>query len=429
MTAHRQFARHIRPVAAPRRRASARLWPARRLAAGLPGTVLGGAAAPRLPSVAEVVAAQAPPVPLHCLRPATLEAASRRFVGAFPGSVLYAVKCNPQPAVLRALWAGGVRHFDAASAAEVALVRGLLPAARIHFMHPVKARPAIADACRGYGVRDFAVDSADEIAKVLEEAGGRPVGLMVRLALPKGGAVWDLSGKFGAPPAEAVSLLRQARAVAGRCGLTFHVGSQCLDPGAWERALLLAGSVIAEAGTAPDVLDVGGGFPVPYDDAVPPPLDDFVAAIRRGVARLGLGPSTELWCEPGRALVAEAESVVVQVLARKGDALHVNDGIYGSLSDAGPPGFRFPVRPVAAIGGPWMPFTVFGPTCDSMDRLKEPWWLPAGIGEGDWIEVGNIGAYGQALRTGFNGFDRALLAEVRDGPVPVAAVRPGARVA
>jgi ornithine decarboxylase len=381
----------------------------------------------RLPLVEAVVRERAPDEPLICLRPRVFAAAARRFVGAFPGHVLYAVKCNPEPAVLRALWAGGVRHFDAASAAEVRLVRGLFPSAAIHFMHPVKARPAIREAY-ALGVTDFAVDSAAEIDKVVEEAGaGREIGLIVRLALPKGNAVWDLSGKFGAAPAEAARLLARARALVRRVGLTFHVGSQCLDPDAWERALDLAGAVIAMAGVRIDVLDIGGGFPVAYDDGrVPPPLSSFLSAVARGLDRLALPRDTELWCEPGRALVAAGQSLVLRVVARRGDALFVNDGIYGGLSDAGPPGFRFPVRLIPAAGRAptkeTRAFTVFGPTCDSADRLKDPFLLPADTAEGDWIEVGQTGAYGLCLRTAFNGFDQALLAEVRDDPLVASAM-------
>src|SRR5919202_1517448 len=134
--------------------------------------------------------------------------AARDFVAGFPGEVLYAVKCNPEPAVLRALWAGGVRHFDCASAGEVSLVRSMFPEAGIHFMHPVKARSAIREAWGRHGVRDFVLDSAEELAKILAETGAGAaddLGLVVRLALPKGEAVYDLSGKFGAAPAEAAA--------------------------------------------------------------------------------------------------------------------------------------------------------------------------------------------------------------------------------
>ena len=374
-----------------------------------------------LPTVAELVAALRPEEPLHCLRPAGLSATAAGFVREFPGDVLYAVKCNPDPAVLRALWAGGIRHFDCASPAEIGLVRAMFPAAGIHFMHPVKARGAIREAWARHGVRDFVLDSAAELDKIAHEVAATgvagPLGLVVRLALPKGGAVLDLSGKFGAAHAEAVALLRAARPLAARLGIAFHVGSQCLDPAAWRHALALAGAVVAEAGVALEIVDVGGGFPVAYPDVVPPPLGDFVAEIEAGFASMGL-PGARLWAEPGRALVAAGASVVVQVQARRGDALYVNDGVYGSLSDAGALGFRYPVRclrpdgpaPSRALRG----FSLFGPTCDSADVMRGPFPLPEDIGEGDWIEIGQLGAYGACLRTGFNGFDRARVVEVVD---------------
>jgi ornithine decarboxylase len=376
-----------------------------------------------LPSVDAQVERLRPTDPLICLRPAAIVAAGRRFVAAFPGDVLYAVKCNPEPRVLRLLWAGGVRHFDCASLAEVALVRGLLPAAEIHFMHPVKARPAIHEAYRAHRVTDFALDSLDELAKILQETvplglvGDPPqLGLFVRLALPKGGAMYDLSGKFGAPPAEAAELLRAARPHAARLGIAFHVGSQCLDPSAYARAMELAAAVIAQSGVAVDIVDVGGGFPVSYPDVTPPPLDAYLAAIADTV------PTARLWAEPGRALAAAGTSVVVQVQLRRGDTLFVNDGIYGSLSDAGALGFHFPARRIRPgededPAAPHTGFALFGPTCDSADVMRGPFLLPADIDEGDWIELGQLGAYGTCLRTAFNGFDRSELIEVADPPM------------
>lgn len=380
-----------------------------------------------LPRVDAVVAATRPSDPLLCLRPAAITAAARRFVNCFPGDVLYAVKCNPEPRVLRALWAGGIRHFDCASLGEVGLVRKLLPAAEIHFMHPVKARPAIREAFHRYGVTDFALDSTDELAKVLQETvpvglvGDPPtLGIFVRLALPKGGAVYDLSGKFGAPIEGVVDLLRAARPHAARLGISFHVGSQCLNPDAYARAIALAREVTDRCGVAVDIVDIGGGFPVSYPDMTPPPLDDYIAAIT--TASAALPAAVRLWAEPGRALVAGGASLVVQVLLRRGDALFVNDGVYGSLSDAGALGFRFPVRRIrlGEDGGVEMPladFALFGPTCDSADRMCGPFRLPADMREGDWVELGQLGAYGACLRTQFNGFGRIELAEVADPPM------------
>jgi len=331
------------------------------------------------------------------------------------------VKCNPEPAVLRALWAGGVRHFDCASAPEVALVRSMFPKAAIHFMHPVKARPAIREAWTRHEVRDFALDSGPELAKILAETGAGAadgLGLFVRLALPPSGAVYDLSGKFGAPVEEAATLLRAARPHAARLGVCFHVGSQSLDPLAWRKALRIAGEVIRAAGVAIDVVDVGGGFPASYPDSAPAPLGAYLAEIEDSFEALGLSPEVQVWAEPGRALVAGGTSVVVQVQGRRDDALFINDGVYGSLSDAGAPGFRYPVRLIRPDGPPasaeLRAFSFFGPTCDSADRMRGPFLLSEDVDEGDWIEIGQLGAYGASLRTAFNGFDRARLVEVRD---------------
>lgn len=382
---------------------------------------------PVLPDVDSLVAELRPSDPLLCLRPMAIAGAARRFVGAFPGDVLYAVKCNPEPSVLRALWAGGVRHFDCASLAEVKLVRALLPGADIHFMHPVKARPAIAEAFDRCDVTDFAFDSLDELAKIVQETvqlglvGDPPaLGLFVRLALPKGRAVYDLSGKFGASPDEAAALLRAARPHATRLGVTFHVGSQCLDPEAYARAMALAAQIIATAEVPIEIVDVGGGFPVSYPDMVPPPLDAFIDAIKCGASVLPVG--VRLWAEPGRALVAGGGSVVAQVQLRRGNALYVNDGVYGNLSDAGSLGFRFPARRIrlGEIDGTeaeTAEFILFGPTCDSADRMNGPFRLPKDMREGDWIELGQLGAYAGCLSSRFNGFGGAQLIEVADPPM------------
>jgi len=228
--------------------------------------------------------------------------------------------------------------------------------------------------------------------------------------------VLDLSGKFGAEAGEAAALLRAARPHAARLGVAFHVGSQCLDPLAWRAAFAVAASVIASAGVAIEIVDVGGGFPVRYPEQEPAPLGAFMAEIEAGFERLRL-PNARLWAEPGRALVATGDSVVVQVQARRGDALFINDGVYGSLADAGVLGFRYPVRCIRPGGTPsdaLRDFRFFGPTCDSADAMRGPFLLPDDIGEGDWIEIFQLGAYGACLRTGFNGFDRARIAEVDD---------------
>jgi ornithine decarboxylase len=369
-------------------------------------------ATPHFPDLESAVATLRPEEPLYCLRPRVLAAAARRFVAAFPGRVLYAVKANPLPAVLDGLHAGGVRHFDTASLGEIRLVKERFPEAGAYFMHPVKAPGAIRAAYRDYGVRHFVVDHADELVKlcaVLNDGDGRPpadVIAVVRLATPSEDSHFDLSTKFGATAEQAATLLRAVADSGARAGLCFHVGSQCLAPAAYTRALALAGEVIAAAEVPLACLDVGGGFPAPYAGVTPPPLDSYMAALRDGVARLGLPAETELLCEPGRALVAGGMALVVQVLLRKDDGLYLNDGIYGSLIGTSL-GIRFAVRvirPNRTVAAETREFTVYGPTCDGLDVLSYRLALPADTTGGDWIAFDGIGAYSAALRTDFNGF-------------------------
>jgi ornithine decarboxylase len=384
-------------------------------------------------SVADFVAAQAPDEPVYCVRPHALRTAAAAFTAAFPGDVLYAVKCNDDPAVLQALWQGGVRHFDAASLPEIAAVEGAFGPGRARFMNPVKSRGAIAAAYHRHGMRCFALDHAGELEKIRDVA-ERPAGgagellLMVRLAVTTEGAMLKLDGKFGASPGEAADLLRLIVGAGAAAGLTFHVGSQCLDPGAYRRAIALAADVRHRAGVPVAVLDVGGGFPVPYDGLAPPPTDAFVEEIAEAAGEHGFLPDTRLWCEPGRALVAEGCSVLARVVLRRDDAVFLNDGVYGSLYDMKHQGLRYPTRLVRADGivegdaASARPFRLFGPSCDSFDSLPGTVSLPDSLREGDWIEFGQTGAYARALRTGFNGFypqATALLAD--DGPQPAPA--------
>ncbi len=366
-------------------------------------------------SAAALLVHRSPVDPVLCLRPHLVRARARRVVDAFPGGVLYAVKCNDAPEVLRALWAGGVREFDTASIGEVRLVKSLFPDARCHFMHPVKSAEANAEAYHAHGVRRFVLDHAGELAKIIGATGGAgDLELFVRLAVPGEGAVLALTGKFGVPVAEAAALLRSARPHARAVGLTFHVGSQCVEPAAYVRAIELAAEVVRRAG-AIDHLDVGGGFPAIYQGDEPV-FERFVAVIVEAVRRRGL--SCALQCEPGRALVADGASVLARVELRRGGGLYLNDGVYGNLAELKWIGPRFPMRLVRqgrlSAAAPPAAFDLYGPTCDSVDSMPGPHWLPADAREGDWIEVGMMGAYSNALKTRFNGFESDHLAFIED---------------
>ena len=202
-------------------------------------------------------------------------------------------------------------------------------------------------------------------------------------------------------------------------GVSFHVGSQCMRPSAYEAAMAQVGRSISRAGVFVDIVDVGGGFPSVYPGMVPPDMQEYADAIHRGFNEMPVSETTELWCEPGRALVAESSSILCQVELRKGDALYLNDGSYGSLFDATHSRWPFPVKLVrdASASGELKPFRFYGPTCDSIDHMPGPFYLPADIREGDYIEIGMLGAYGVAMSTGFNGYGVHDIAAVEDAPM------------
>lgn len=359
--------------------------------------------------------------PFLGLRRHTIINRAQATIKAFPGDVLYAVKCNASPHVLQALYAGGLRHFDTASIDEIRLVRGLFDDAHCHFMHPVKSRAAIREAYDDHGVKRFVIDHVSELDKILEVTDhASDLELYVRLAVPGDGAVLSLTGKFGASVDEAAVLLRRAKRVAASTGLTFHVGSQMLDPYAFVRAIKIAGDVADRVGGV-DQLDVGGGFPARYIGNEPE-FETFVAVITDAVETLGF-KNCRLQCEPGRLLVADGASVVAKVEMRRGTSLFINDGTYGHLAELKWVGPQFKTRMLrpgqdARTGG--TAFDLFGPTCDSIDSMPGPHWLPADIQEGDRIEFGMMGAYSNALATRFNGFGEAETVWLEDQPWYVA---------
>jgi ornithine decarboxylase len=366
-----------------------------------------------------MVAALEPSYPVYCLRPHVLAENARRFIEGFPGRVMYAVKCNPHPAVLHHLYEAGIEHFDTASLPEIAQVREAHPAAETYFMHPVKSRAALLSAAEVYDVRHYVIDHAEELTKILEAVGRRDIAVLVRLSTPGGNALFELSRKFGATQSEAAELLRAVHEAGLETGLAFHVGSQCSEPAAWRTAMDLAAQVIDVAGVPIRYLDVGGGFPAAYANHAVPPLEDFFAVIRDGLRDMPIGSDCIVMCEPGRAMVADAMSLIVQIQLRKGDALYINDGIFHSLSEPAVADVHLParlIRPGRAVPPGMADFTIFGPTCDSNDLLPHSIALPADAGEGDWIELGQIGAYSNSMATRFNGFSSDTFVSVNSPP-------------
>jgi ornithine decarboxylase len=370
-------------------------------------------------SASALIKARKPEKPIIGLRPHAAGRAARWFLQNFPGDIAYAYKANSTPFLIGALYGAGIRHFDVASLPELEDAK-TIPDVTFHFMHPVKSRHAIRRAFQ-LGCRSFSLDSEDELKKIVEETGrAGDLSLWVRIAVPALDAVIPLENKFGITGASAVRLLTRARQVAKSLGISFHVGSQTLAPQAYTGALAEARKLIDRAGVVIDGIDVGGGFPARYSDDVQASLAEFMQAIREGFATLPVASTCKLMCEPGRALVAEAESLIVRVDARRGNDLYINDGSYGMLFDAAHLGFTFPVRLVGREPrdpNALAPFQFWGPTCDSIDHMKGPFMLPASIREGDYIEIGNTGAYARAIAGKFNGFGFYEEVILKDAPI------------
>jgi ornithine decarboxylase len=333
---------------------------------------------------------------------------------------MYAVKANPSPALLQILWDSGITHYDVASIAEVRLVARILPGATLCFMHPVKAEEAIAEAYFTHGVRVFSLDSLDELEKVMRATSdATDLTLCVRLRVSSELSKLSLASKFGASGREVAPLLFAARQAADALGICFHVGSQAMSPDAYAQAMERVRAAIVEAAVTVDVVDVGGGFPSVYPGMEPPALQRYFDTIHRAFESLPVSYSSELWCEPGRALCAEYSSLIVRVEKRRGDELYINDGAYGALFDAAHIGWRFPVQLLREpdSNAKDMPFSFYGPTCDDLDHMTGPFLLPADVQAGDYIEIGMLGAYGCAMRTTFNGFGSEEAVIVDDEPM------------
>ena len=381
---------------------------------------LGLATAPSGSLTVADIARQRPVEPVTLLRPHAARRAARFFVEKFPGRSLYAVKANPSPDLLQILWESGVTHYDVASLGEVRLVAQTLPEATLCFMHPVKAEEAIAEAYFEHGVRTFSLDTLDELEKIIRATdGAADLNLLVRLRVSSDHSKLSLAAKFGAEPQEVRALLFAARQAADALGICFHVGSQAMTPAAYSEAMDRVREAIVDAAVTVDIVDVGGGFPSTYPGMEPPPLEAYFEVIHNAFEALPISYSAELWCEPGRALCAEYASVLVRVEKRRGAELYINDGAYGALFDAAHIGWRYPVKllrdtPSRARD---MEFSFYGPTCDDLDRMAGPFELPSDVNAGDYIEVGMLGAYGCAMRTGFNGFSVAAPVIVGDEPM------------
>ena len=372
-------------------------------------------------SVDELVKQLRPTEPVYCIRRKSIQLSSKYFQNKFPGKILYAVKTNPNPDVLKTILESGINNFDIASIKEIEAIKKINPNAICSYMHTVKSRESINEAYFKYGIKAYSLDTKDELIKIIESTNNaKDLELFIRVAVSNEHAEIDLSKKFGAINSEASALLRLAKQYAKKIGLSFHVGSQCMHPISYTKGIAEIGNIIKKTKIIPDVINIGGGFPTIYPDLIPQSLDNYFKEINEALSNLKLKKLPEVICEPGRAIVAESGSTIVRVNLRKKQKLYINDGTYGTLFDAGVPNIVYPSRIIRNgkfISKKLTAFDFYGPTCDSMDYMKGPFILPNNIKENDYIELGQLGAYGLTFRTEFNGFFSDNIYEVEDDPI------------
>jgi ornithine decarboxylase len=372
-------------------------------------------------TVDELVNQLKPDKPVYCIRKKSIHVASKTFQNKFPGKIFYAVKTNPHPEVLKTISESGIVNFDVASIKEIDDIKKINPKAKCAYMHTVKSRENIKEAYFRYNIKIFSLDTKDELIKIIESTNNaKDLELFVRVAVSNEHAEIDLSKKFGALTSEASGLLRLTKQYAKKIGLSFHVGSQCMHPISYAKGITEIGNIIKKTKIIPNYINIGGGFPTIYPDLIPQSLNNYFEEIKKSLENLKLEKLPEIICEPGRAIVAESGSTIVKVNLRKKQKLYINDGTYGTLFDAGTPNIVYPSRLIKngkITSKKMTAFNFFGPTCDSMDYMKGPFILPNNIKENDYIELGQLGAYGLTFRTQFNGYYSDNIYEVEDMPI------------
>ena len=343
--------------------------------------------------------------PFFIYKPKNLKKSVSNFIKNFSGEALYAVKANPSEFILRKIYGLGIRSFDVASINEIKLVKKLFDNPKIYFMNPVKPRHAINEAYYKYGVRDFSLDNEIELHKIVESTGlAKDLTLHLRISVPNNFSKINLSRKFGTDGFKSKALLKKIKEISKKIGVSFHLGSQCINPNAYKLAISKASSLIRASNLDVDYFNIGGGFPAEYF-GLQQPLTKYFKVIKTEFEKNFKNTKTKLLSEPGRVLVSKSMSLIVRVDLRKKNLLYINDGTHSFLHDAGAHNFIYPVKIFnKEEKSKLIPFSFYGPTCDSSDFMKGPFLLPESINEGDYLQIEEMGAYSLSMKNNFNGF-------------------------
>ena len=344
--------------------------------------------------------------PFLIYKPKILKQSVNYFKKNFSGEALYAVKANPSKFVLKKIYELGIRSFDVASINEIKLVKNLFDNSKIFFMNPVKPRHVINEAYHKYGVRDFSLDNDTELHKILESTGSaKDLNLHLRISVPNNSSKINLSKKFGTDGFKSKVLLNKIKNISRKVGVSFHLGSQCINPNAYKIAINKTSSLIRASNLDVDFFNVGGGFPAEYSGLKLQPLTKYFKVINTEFEKNFKNSKTKLLSEPGRVLVSKSMSLIVRVDLRKKNILYINDGTHSFLHDAGAHDFIYPVKIFnKEEKSKLKPFSFYGPTCDSNDFMRGPFLLPESINEGDYLQIEEMGAYSLSMKNNFNGF-------------------------
>lgn len=351
----------------------------------------------------EVVRLLNPADPVHLLRPQMIHGRVNDFLTGFPGDTAYAVRANFEPQVIAQVFSAGIDWYACDTIHEIETVRRVLPDARFIFMHPIKPAAAIEQAYHKFRVRVFVIDHPEELEKVRQHAGSDCT-ILVRIAGPPG-ALQSEGYRYGCAVDQAAWLAREVVTAGYKLGLCFHLGSQVMDPEMYDEAFLLVREVMYRARFMLDMVCVGGGFPAIYDGVWPPKREEYFKVISKGLKRLHLPRTCRVVATPGRALVADAVSILTKVEHRRGQMLYLNDGLMGGLSSINISWWRPPLRHIRLdqkVSRHIGEFLFSGPACYGNDTMPGPYYLPEDTDAGDFLELGQMGAYGGSMTTAFH---------------------------
>lgn len=352
-----------------------------------------------------------PVIPMVYFSTEILKKNIKLFQKYFDGTILYSVKSNPRKEIIKILYENGIHSFDVASDFEIRLIKDIVSNAELYYMHPIKSPESIANAYYNYNIMHYTIDSQNELNKIERIIGKNSnITLHIRLEVNSNNSIFELSKKFGSPLEYAKILIEKASELTPNLVLSFHVGSQCMNISSYFEALDIVENLLDQYSNKKFGVNIGGGFPVEYANLHPRPVKEYLSLIQKFISQKTRLSGSALYCEPGRAMVANAGAVIVRIEEIRGKYIYINDGIYGRLADLQIESMIYNVSPLDSSKKDkiYDNYSLFGPTCDSYDYMPGPYRLPNDLQIGDYLIVHALGAYSESLASKFNGYHESV---------------------